>query len=143
MSLWWYFLILTKICNGDGQRMLPNNSEGHERSITINNCCSYEMVMVTIYHYNHYSWWTLSVTTSPILLVTMPLVMFSFWWQTLFWPSSMSLCDIFLPSSMTFFLVVFIIDLLCIVLWLHGRIIWKDTTICKACTCGSFVRWVA
>ncbi len=66
---------------GDGQQMslyICTNSDGHEISITINHCCPYEMVMVTIRHYNQYSWQTLNVTITPILLVMPPLVMFSF-----------------------------------------------------------------
>lgn len=66
---------------GDGQQTPPyisTNSDGHERSITINHCCLYEMVTVTICHYNQYSWRTLNVTMTPIHFVT-----FSFWWRRL------------------------------------------------------------
>lgn len=84
-SLWWNFLTLTKIWNGDNKWTSPNiciNSDGHEKSIKIN-CCSYEMVMVTIHHYNNYSWKALNFTTTPILLATPPLVRFIFWWRRL------------------------------------------------------------
>jgi len=70
---------------GEGQRTSPyicTNSDSHERSITINHRCSYEMVTAIIRHYNQYSWWTFNVTITPILLVTPPLVTFSFlWWR--------------------------------------------------------------
>ena len=54
------------------------NSDDHERSITINRCCSYEMVTITIFHYNQYLWRTFNVTITPILLVTL-----SFLWRRL------------------------------------------------------------
>ena len=66
---------------GDGQWTSPyicTNNDGHERSITKNCCCSYEMVTVTIHHYNQYSWQTLNVTTTHILLATPPFVTFNF-----------------------------------------------------------------
>ena len=71
---------------GEGQWTSPyicTNNDGYENPITINRCCSYEMVTVTIHHYNQYSWWTFNVTITPILLVMPPLVTFSFWWQRL------------------------------------------------------------
>jgi len=77
MSLWWHFSTLNKIWNGDSQRTPPYihiNSDDHEKSVTINRCCWYEMVMVTIHHYSHYSWRTLNVTTTPILLTMWRLV---------------------------------------------------------------------
>ena len=77
-ELWWHFSTLTKIWNGDGQRMPPYiriNSDDPQRFITINRCCWHEMVMVVVYHYSHYLWWTLNVTTTPILLEMRLLVM--------------------------------------------------------------------
>jgi len=79
MSLWWHFSVVTKIRNGEIQWMLPYisiNSHDNENSITLNHY-SYEIVMATIHHYNHYSWWTLNVSTTPILLVMQPLVKFN------------------------------------------------------------------
>ena len=73
---------------GDGQRMSPyicNNSDDHERSIKINRYCSYEMVTVTIRHYNQYLWRTLNVTITPTLLVMPPSVTFNFWWWRLWY----------------------------------------------------------
>ncbi len=81
MSLWWHFSTLTKKWNGDDQRPPPYicvNNEEHERSIAINHYFSNEIVMVTICHYNHYSWQTFIVTTKPNILATPPVVTFSF-----------------------------------------------------------------
>lgn len=68
-EIWWHFSTLTKIWNGDGQWMPPYiriNSDDPQRSVTVNHCW-YEMVTVVVYHYSHYSWQTLNVTTTPIL----------------------------------------------------------------------------
>lgn len=70
-ELWWHFSTLTEIWNDDSQWTPPYiniNSDDSQRSVTINNCCWYEMVTVNIHHYSHYSWWTLNVTITPILL---------------------------------------------------------------------------
>ena len=72
-EIWWHFSTVTKIWNGDNQKTPPYiciNSDKYKNSITIYRCCSYEMVMVTIDHYNHYSWQTLNATITPILLAT-------------------------------------------------------------------------
>ena len=76
-ELWWHFSTLTKIWNGDGQWMPPYmriNSDYPQRLVTINRCCWYEIVMVNVRHYSHYLWWTLNVTTTPILLEMLFLV---------------------------------------------------------------------
>lgn len=72
MSFGDIFWPLPKIGNGDNQWMPPYiriNSDDSQRSITINHCYWYEMVTIIVHHYSHYSWWTLNVTTTPILLV--------------------------------------------------------------------------
>lgn len=79
MSLSWYFFTLTN-------PTLPNiciNNDNHERSITRNRWCSYEMMMVTIRHYNYYSWRALNVTKTPIVSTIPSLVTFNFWWLRL------------------------------------------------------------
>ena len=64
----------------------------------------YEMVTVTICHYEsllvmdlecHHNTYTFSATS--------PLVMFSFWWRRLFWPSPMSLWWPFSPLTNVLF----------------------------------------
>ena len=77
-ELWWRFGPSPKIWNGDSQWTPPYihiNSDNLQRSININHCCWYEMVTVIISHYSHYSWWTLNVTRTPILLAMRLLVM--------------------------------------------------------------------
>ena len=70
-KLWWHFSTITKTWNGDGQWLrvyIWINSDDPQMSLTINHCCWYEMVMVIVCHYTHYSWHPLNVTTTPILL---------------------------------------------------------------------------
>ena len=77
-ELWWHFSTVNKIWNGDEQLTPPYiciNSDEPQRYITNNHCCWYEMVTVVVRHYSHYSWWTLNVTTTPILLIMWLLVM--------------------------------------------------------------------
>ena len=69
-------------------------------SVTIAHMKWWRSLSVTI---NHYWWWTLNVTTTPILSAMPPLVTFSFWWRRLFWPSPMSLWWPFSPLTNVLF----------------------------------------
>ena len=110
---WWRSLFVIVINIRDGPWMSPQ----HIISVTpplvtfrflvieaiVRHHCSYEMVMVPIHHYKPLLVTDLECHHNTFTFGDANLVMFSFLWQRLFWPSPMSLWWHFSPLTNVLF----------------------------------------